>query len=80
MMLIDEFANTRMWAAEAERQEREREQARQVREHGRWLRSAGRKVRAEATDSGTSAAQPPEATRQAEASASQERELAHAGR
>lgn len=119
-MLIDEFANTRMWAAEAERQQREREQARRVREHeqarrvrehGGRLRSAGRKardagadavtgVRAEPADqdagtrqgetaaagtsgSGTSGAQQPNdqaATPQLEASASQERELAHAGR
>lgn len=83
-MLIDEFASTRMWAAEAERQQRERERARQVREHGRWLRSAGRKAHDARVDAATGASAEPAhqeaGTTRPEASGSQDRELAHAGR
>lgn len=87
-MLIDEFASTRMWAAEAERQQRERERARQVREHGRWLRSAGRSAGRKAHDARVDAATGASAepahqeagTTRPEASGSQDRELAHAGR
>lgn len=83
MMLIDEFANTRMWAAEAERQQREREQARQVREHARWQGPAQRPLRDAVMGTDTDESPAPAngaAMAEPEASAPQERELAHATR